>query len=224
MSWPVFAVIFAVFFLTHSLPVRPKIKARLEAILGQTGFTICYSAISLVMLGILIVAAQNAPYVALWPQLIWHRYTVFAGMFLVCLILAFAIGRPNPFSFGGARNDCFDPARPGIIRLSRHPLLLALSLWSALHLLANGDLAHVIMFGVFLGFSLFGRWIIDRRKQRLMGPETWRVLLEQTARAPMFQVPVLWRGFVFRGGAAIGAYVLLLMVHPLVIGVSALPW
>lgn len=223
MSWPAFAAIFVAFFLTHSLPVRPRIKARLEAALGQTGFTISYSAISLVMLGTLIFAAQNAPYIALWPQTVWHRYVVFLGMFLVCLIIAFAIGRPNPFSFGGARNESFDPSQPGIVRLSRHPLLLALSLWSALHLLPNGDLAHVVMFGVFLGFSILGRWIIDRRKQRLMGAGRWRALLEQTASAWVFPAPGNWRGWYLRAGAAIGAYVLLLVTHPLVIGVPALP-
>jgi hypothetical protein len=60
----------------------------------------------------------------------WQYHVVLVVMLPVCLILSLAIARPNPFSFGGARNETFDPARPGIVRLNRHPLLLALALWS----------------------------------------------------------------------------------------------
>src|SRR3546814_17919639 len=92
-------------------------------------------------------------------------------MAVVCLILALAIGRPNPFSFGGTNNAAFDPARPGIVGWIRHPLLAALALWAGAHAFANGTLAHVLMFGIFAAFALVGGPLIDRRRQRDMGPE-----------------------------------------------------
>ena len=99
---------------------------------------------------------------------------VHLGMFAVCLILALSIARPNPFSFGGAQNARFDPARPGIVRWVRHPILLSLALWAGLHLLPNGDLSHVILFGVLGALPLpdvrssigasKGKWAVRRGK------------------------------------------------------------
>jgi uncharacterized membrane protein len=223
MSWPVFALVFMAFFLTHTIPVRPNVKASLQDLLGSRGFTIAYSGVSLFMLGLLIAAAQNAPFIELWPQAVWQRYMVLFGMLLVCLIAAFAIGRPNPFSFGGAKNDRYDPARPGIVRLTRYPLLSAMALWAGLHLLPNGDLAHVIMFSVFLGFALLGGWIIDRRQRRQMGPSEWHALLTQTARAPLVAPAVSGGVILLRALAAVGAFVILLLLHEPVIGAYPLP-
>jgi uncharacterized membrane protein len=223
MSWSAFALVFAAFFVTHTVPVRPKVKARLQGVLGVRGFTIAYSTLSLCMLGLLIAAARNAPYVALWPQTVWQRHVVLVGMFLVCLIAAFAIGRPNPFSFGGARNNHYDPTRAGIIRLTRHPLLLALALWAGLHLLPNGDLAHVILFGVFLGFALLGRWIIDRRKKRQMGSAVWHALRAETAQAPLVAPAGSRAEILLRAFLAIGVFLILLLLHEPVIGAYALP-
>lgn len=222
MSWTLFALVLGLFFVTHSIPVRPQIKHRLHAVLGARGFTICYSLLSVFMLGLVITSAKAAPYVEIWPQAGWHRFVMLAGMFLACLIAAFAIGRPNPFSFGGTRNETYNPARPGIVRLSRHPLLLAMALWAGLHVLLNGDLAHVILFGVFLAFSLLGGRIIDRRKQRQMGAGVWNALRSGTAEARIFAWPTNPADFVGRSAAATGVFAALLFLHQPVIG--AYPW
>jgi uncharacterized membrane protein len=144
MGWNEFAFAFAAFFLTHSIPIRPPLRPWAVARLGHAGFGIAYSALSLAVLAWLIAAAGRAPYVPLWDWAPWQNHVVLAVMLPVCVILSLAIARPNPFSFGGAQNDRFDPASPGIVRLTRHPLLLALGIWSAAHILPNGDLAHVI--------------------------------------------------------------------------------
>lgn len=223
ISWPAFAAVFAAFFITHSVPVRPKVKARLQKHLGKTGFTACYSILSLGMLIALIWAAKNAPYVQLWSQEIWQRYVVFFGMYLVCLIVGLAIWQPNPFSFGSAHNYRYDPTKPGIVRLTRHPMLAAIALWAGLHLLPNGDLAHVILFGVFLVFAILGRRIIDARNKRLMGVSQYHALLSKTQDAPLLQPPLSWRAFTLRVAIATGAFVLLIILHPVTIGVSPLP-
>jgi uncharacterized membrane protein len=38
-----------------------------------------------------------------------------------------------------------------------HPMLTALMIWAFAHLLANGDLASVLLFGSFLGFAVYDR-------------------------------------------------------------------
>ncbi len=223
MDWLIFATAFLAFFVTHGVPVRPPIKARIVNWTGRRGFTLGYSALSFVMLGMLIWAAGRAPFVALWPLAIWHKYLVLAGMFAVCMLPALSIARPNPFSFGGAKNHLFDPKRPGIIRWVRHPLLIAPALWAGLHLLPNGDVAHVILFGVFLGFALLGPRIIDRRRRREMGPGAWRALLQRTKTAPVWYRPHSIVDLGLRVLIGVVVWALLIMAHPGVIGVSPLP-
>ena len=161
MEWSGFALAFVAFFLGHSVPVRPPFRPILVRVLGAAGFGLAYSALSVAILTWLIVAAERAPFVPVWNWMPWQNHLVLAIMLPVCLIVALSIGRPNPFSFGGARNAAFDPARPGIVRLDRHPFLVALALWSGAHLVANGDLAHVLLFGTFFVFALFGRRLVD---------------------------------------------------------------
>lgn len=221
MSWTGFASLFVMFFVTHSVPVRPAVKARIAGQIGQRGFGVGYSILSLLMLGLLIWSAGRAPYVELWPQMPWQRHVAHIGMLAACLILAFSLGRPNPFSFGGAWNDRFDPARPGILRWTRHPILLVLALWAGVHLLPNGNLAHVILFGTLGLFAIAGRALIDRRKHRTLGQAHWETLRRASIATPRFQRPVSWGSFLLRSVAGVILFVTLLWAHPHVIGVSA---
>lgn len=219
MGWNEFAFAFAAFFLTHSIPIRPPLRPWAVARLGHAGFGIAYSALSLAVLAWLIAAAGRAPYVPLWDWAPWQNHVVLAVMLPVCVILSLAIARPNPFSFGGAHNDRFDPARPGIVRLTRHPLLLALGIWSAAHILPNGDLAHVILFGTFAGFAMLGGRLVDRRRQREMG-QRWHDL-----RAALSECPAslsLTTDTLLRLAAGLMLYAGLIWLHPLVIGVDPL--
>lgn len=222
MSWTGFAAVIAAFFLTHSLPVRPRIRNRIVGALGERGFTIGYSVLSLIMLSAVIAAAGYAPYLLLWPQAPWHRLVVVAGMLVVCLILAFSLGQPNPFSFGGAHHDRFDPQHPGIVRWLRHPVLVALALWASLHILPNGDLAHVILFGIFAGFAVLGRSLIDRRKKKYLTPERWQALQAQIKKSPLLPMPTDTRWVLARIAIALAAFVALLAAHPVIFGVPAL--
>ncbi len=221
MGWGGFALAFGMFMLSHSLPVRPPIKQRLVVWLGPRGFLIGYSALSVLVLAWLIVAARNAPYVVLWHWAPWQSLVPLFAMLFVCLILCLSLGRPNPLSFGGLENERFDPMEPGLVRVFRHPLLAALALWALSHLVPNGDLAHVIMFGFFGVFAIMGGGIIDRRKRSEMGQE-WHAQLEEVARAPIATAvrSTMTGARIF---AALSLWVGLLLLHPHVLGVSPLP-
>ena len=53
---------------------------------------------------------------------------------------------------------------PGRIqRAARHPMLLAVKLWATAHLLANGNLADVLLFGAFLAWAVADRISVKRR-------------------------------------------------------------
>ncbi|SFJ41620.1 NnrU family protein [Celeribacter neptunius] len=224
-GWGSFILAFVVFFLSHAIPVRPPVKPWVVARVGARGFGIAYSILSTAILVWLIVAANRAPFAPIWDTAPWMPHVTLTVMFLVCLLLAASIARPNPFSFGGARNARFDPAHPGVVRLTRHPLLLALALWAFAHLLSNGDLAHVILFGAFGAFALMGGRMIDRRKRRELSArgQDHEALWAATRKG------TIWPARDQRGQAlarlliGIGLYGALLSLHGLVIGVVVWP-
>lgn len=222
MGWIGFTAVFAAFYILHSVPVRPPVRPWLVAWLGHAGFGAAYSALSLAMLAAVFIAAARAPFVLLWPEPPWAGWLVLAAMFTAGLILGLGLFRPNPFSFGGRNNAAFDPARPGLLRCLRHPVLAAFLLWAGAHLVVNGDLAHVVMFGSFALFALFGMRLIDRRRQREMGVETWRDLVAEMRAAP---VPPIGAAAA-RGAAALAAacagVLVLMMLHPYFAGVGVL--
>lgn len=215
-GWTEFSIAFAVFLLSHALPVRPPIKARIVARIGARGFSVGYSVLSILVLAWLIVAAGRAPYVELWPKALWQTWVPVILMAIASVILALALGRPNPFSFGGARNDSFDPANPGIVGWMRHPLLVAIAIWAGAHLVPNGDLAHVILFGVFTAFAVLGMRMIDRRKRRQMGAD-WDRQTQTTRRVSVTP------GGLLSIALGLGLYGLLLWLHTPVIGAYPLP-
>ena len=45
----------------------------------------------------------------------------------------------------------------------KHPMLSGIKLWAAAHLLANGDLGSIILFGSFLAWAVFDRISLKRR-------------------------------------------------------------
>ena len=221
MAWVEFGVVVCLFLLSHALPVRPPLRPWLVARLGAQGFTLAYSVLSLALLAWLIAAAGRAPFVLLWDQASWQRHLPILAMLPACLILGLALARPNPFSFGGTSSAALDPAHPGIIRWMRHPLLVALAIWVGAHLVANGDLAHVLLFGLFLIFALMGMRMIDRRRRREMGAR-WQAQVVAMAAGSIWPRPVNQGKAMLRLCLGLGLYALLLMLHAAVIGAS--PW
>jgi uncharacterized membrane protein len=56
---------------------------------------------------------------------------------------------------------------PGRIRTAaQHPLLLATMLWAAAHLLTNGSVADLLLFGTFLVWAVAVRISLERRPAR----------------------------------------------------------
>lgn len=224
-GWGSFILAFVVFFLSHAIPVRPPVKPWIVARIGARGFGIAYSILSIAILTWLIVAAYRVPYVMLWPTLIWMSHVTLTIMVLVCLLLAASIARPNPFSFGGAHNDRFDPSHPGIVRLSRHPLLLSLALWAFAHVLPNGDLSHVILFGAFGIFALMGGKMIDRRRRRQMAARDvdFDALRAATRKGRIWPPRKSIPAALLRLVLGLGLYGVLLSLHGPVIGVYVWP-
>ena len=219
-GWVLFLAALVTFLLSHAIPVRPAIRGWLIDTLGRRVYFTAYSVLSLAVLAWLIIAAANAPYIEVIPPFAVLRWAPVLIMPVVCWLAVAGLIIQNPFSFGGLGNRPFDPEQPGILRTTRHPILAALMLWAVAHLLANGSLSHVILFGLFAGFAAMGMALVDRRKSREMGFE-WVRLSRNTARFSL-RAPRPWPG----AGvwlAALAVYAVLLHLHAPVIGLSPLP-
>ena len=184
MGWVEYALALAIFMLSHRIPATPGLKARLEAVLGRRGYVIGFSVISTGLLFWVILAAGRAPVVVLWDPALWQRWLLNLIMPVAVALAVFGVGAPNPFAFEG-RAEGFDPSRPGIVGLTRQPLLWALALWSGGHMIANGTLAHVILFGLFVAFSLAGMGIVERRRRAAMGAAEWDRAAAHTGLVPL---------------------------------------
>lgn len=228
-GWNELIVAFALFFLSHIIPVRPTIRKWLIRHIGKALYLVAYSAFSIILFVWLIVAVGRAPYLALWPFAPWQLWIPNVTMPFVCLLLTFGIAIPNPLSIASRNDESFEPDRPGIAGVTRHPVLWAAALWAIAHIVPNGDLAHILLFGLFGAFSMVGMLAIDARKQRMLGTAEWRRLSHRTSQVPLTALvggkwwPSLGKNNLFRLISAVGLYIGLLALHQSLIGVSPLP-
>ena len=108
--------------------------------LGVNGFKGAYSLVSLAGFVLLVWGfglARQQP-VFLWQPPVAMRHLA-ALLTLLAFILLAATYVP----------------RNGIKARLHHPMVLAVKVWALAHLLANGNLAHVLLFGSFLGWAVF---------------------------------------------------------------------
>lgn len=94
-----------------------------------------------------------------------------------------------------------------IKKVTKHPMLVGIKLWALGHLLANGELNSVILFGSFLAYAVFDRIMVKRRGDNGPGPD---VTLNPTM-----------DGLAVAIGLAIWAAIAF-WLHPLLFGVVAI--
>lgn len=140
-----------VFFGVHSISLlalgwRNGVAQRL----GSRAWQGIYSIAALLGFYLLVTGygAARASAAVLYVSPVWSRY-VAALLMLPAFTLALA------------------SALPGRIKArTQHPLLLATMLWAVAHLLTNGSVADLLLFGTFLGWSVAVRISLDRRPAR----------------------------------------------------------
>ncbi len=224
-----FWVALIVFMASHSVIARSGLRGLIVQKWGEKTYLTLYSLLSLILLAWLILAAQNAPRTQLWPWLYELYWIPNIFMPLACIFLVSGFVVPNPLSIAANRKE-FDPERPGfIVALTRHPILWGFFLWSASHVIPNGEYPLIVMFGVFAGFSLVGLKIVDRKRKRELGMEQWDILAKNT-HAVLFASRSLWAGrFQFTRYDITGilsglfVYFLLYSLHETLFGINPMP-
>ena len=138
----------AVFLGVHSISiVSPGLRNRALARLGEGAWKGLYGLISLIGFVLIVYGfglARRAPIVLYAPPH-WMRHVAFLLMLPVFPLL-------------------FAAYLPGRIRTAaKHPMLAAVKFWAFAHLLANGLLADVLLFGGFLAWAVLDRISLKRR-------------------------------------------------------------
>src|SRR4051812_8342713 len=148
------------FLMTHFVPSTP-LRPMLVGAMGEWPYRGAYSLVAFATLGWMIWAYNAAPLEPLWPGL---RLAPLLLMPFAFVLLACGYWR-NPTLVGAERLlKSEDPAR-GMIRITRHPLMWAITLWSLSHVLARGDVKSVIFFGGLFALAALGTVSMDHRKQ-----------------------------------------------------------
>jgi uncharacterized membrane protein len=193
-----FALSLAVFLAAHVAPAALGLRERMISAVGRRSYIIGYSLASIALLVWVISAAQRAPYVELWPPAPWRHAAPILTMPIALAMIGAGSVRRNPLSLA-FREGAGPPRLGGILSITRHPLLWGLLLWSMSHVLANGDVVGVVLFGGLGLFSLQAMSAFDRRARRTLGETAWR---QAAAQAPLVPFAGLARG---RLPARIGA-------------------
>jgi len=138
-----------VFLGVHTLTTLRETRAGLIARLGEAPYKGLYSLAAGVGLVLIIWgfgAYRSSGYISVWEPPAWTRHVAMPLVWLAFISLA----------------ATYAPA--GKIKgLLRHPMLVAVKLWALAHLLANGDLGSIILFGSVLAWASWDRIAVKRR-------------------------------------------------------------
>jgi uncharacterized membrane protein len=212
------AAFLAIHFLISGTPVR----ATLVKTIGEAPYLGLFSVVSIATLVWMIFAFIQA---RASPQ-----NTVFWGIghanrdpAIVLTLLGFLLAVPglltnSPTRVRGGSQVAGGYAARGMMRVTRNPFLWGVALWSLGHLIANGRLADLILFGGLFITAIGGPISIDAKRVREQG-EAYRVFMRETSNIPF--AAILARKQPFRIGeiwwrliVAVVLWAALIWLHP----------
>jgi uncharacterized membrane protein len=138
----------------HLLPTRTALRAHLLAMTGATAYKIIFSLVSLAAFLLMLngfgearTASWNS---VIWSPPLWTKHVAFVLMWPAFVLMVAAYVPSN------------------IRTRAKHPMLASIKIWALAHLLANGDLVGMILFGAFLAYGVVDR--ISVKKRAAAGP------------------------------------------------------
>ncbi|MCP8687255.1 NnrU family protein [Marinobacterium sedimentorum] len=134
------------FFGVHALPLLAGVRQQLIGVFGRWFYLGLFSLGSLTGLSLMLQGYQQIEGKILWPA-VGFGHPLAVALMPLALILIIAAYLPT-----------------FIKRKVRHPMLIGVALWAAVHLLANGDLASTLLFAPFLAYSLVDMLLTKARK------------------------------------------------------------
>ena len=222
----------AFFVLIHLLISGTRLRDVLVLRIGAgpyLGLFVVLSWIGLIWLGWGFATARSEPAnEVLWGFAEGARYAQLAIQLLAVLLIVPGLTTPNPTSVRQEGSLSRPDVVKGMLRITRHPFLWGMAVWAAGHLLVNGDIASLILFGSLLVLALFGTASIDAKRRRALGP-TYDAFAVQTSNVPFLAIlqgrqrlalgEIGWWRIVL----AVTIWALLAWAHPYFTGAPALP-
>ena len=180
----------ALFLGVHTLTTLRETRAAIIGRLGEGAYKGLYSllaAAGLILIFIGFGSYRNAGYIQIWnpPFSIFHP--IAAGLLWFAFVALTATYAP--------------PSR--IKSLLRHPMLVAVKSWALSHLLVNGDLGSILLFGSLLTWAVYDRIAVKRRGDDGAPRVDWSI------------------NDVVVVGLGTAAYVAMIWLHDSLIGVAA---
>jgi uncharacterized membrane protein len=127
--------------------MRPQ-RAAVIARIGEWPYKAIMGLVSLV--GLILIGYGFAQYraagaIVVWDPPAWTRHVTVALMWpaTVCVVAAYCRGN--------------------IWRKLKHPMLVGVKTWALAHLISNGDLASIVLFGSILAWAVYDRITLKRR-------------------------------------------------------------
>lgn len=146
-----------IFLGVHSIRILlPGLRDRMVARMGAVPWKIVYSVASLIGFVLIVggYAQARLEPVLLYNPPLWLRHVAALVMLPVFPLLMAAY-------------------LPGRIKAAvKHPMLTATKAWAVAHLLSNGMLADVLLFGGFLAWAVFDRISVGKRPSTAVAPST----------------------------------------------------
>ena len=144
----------ALFLGIHLLPAQRDLRGRIVSAMGEGSYKLVYALLS--VFGIALIAWGFAHYRAagmidVWEGSVSPKTLVVLRHVTIALMLSAVILFVASY------------LRGHIYTTLKHPMLAAVKLWAAAHLLANGDLGSIILFGSFLAWAVVDRISLKRR-------------------------------------------------------------
>ena len=202
------------------------LRDRLVSRIGLRGYMVVFSVASVAAIVWLVSAYQAAAYVPTWGQLEWWKPFAIALMLPAFLLVVIGLTTPNPTSV--AQEGLVDRPPQGIVRITRHPFLVGVAIWSGVHLIGNGDVASLLFFAALVIVAAAGTVSIDAKRRRVLGAKAWDVFASRTSIVPFAAILSGRNSLVaremgwWRPAAGFVAYALMLGGHAYIVGVS--PW
>lgn len=135
------------FFSGHILSRMGTLRADLIARLGMGGYRGLYSALALAGLALIVYGFGHyraAGMIPVWESPRWMAHLVIPLMWASLVLLCATY-------------------LPGAIKTkAKHPMLASVKIWAFAHLLANGDLGSILLFGSFLAWAVMARIALKR--------------------------------------------------------------
>ena len=221
-----------VFLVLHLVVAGTRLRDVVVGRIGSGAYTGLFSfgsVAGLVWLGFAYAHARGAAAdTTFWTVTPVTRWVQIVLQVVAFQFIVIGLTTPNPTSV--AQESSLD--RPnvvsGMLRITRHPFLWGVAMWAAGHLLVNGDVASLVLFGSMLILALYGTVSIDAKRRRMLG-ERWNGFAARTSNPPFAAIlarrQTLKLGEIgwWRIALGIAIYIALLFGHPYAFGAPALP-